>query len=219
MQATKLHTQDAVLQLHPRSGGCSGIRREKRPFTTPTHTSSSSFWPGRGKERTIHTLVIWLLWLYEPRVGVCWLFLGALSRVDTQNSQPAAAAAQMNTTTTRVHINTLQTFTLRKHKKQRKCTEMTCSLSSHTIALSFIYPELHRKLRQILNRLLWARLVLITGEDFTIAAAGRRILESVACNTLVLRKVYCMLVFHEWERKGGAEVEEKSWRQKKARNK
>lgn len=32
MQATDLHTQEAVLLLHPRSGGCHDTKREKRPF-------------------------------------------------------------------------------------------------------------------------------------------------------------------------------------------
>lgn len=44
-----------------------------------------------------------------------------------------------------------QTFTLQKNTKIRKCTEMTCSLSSQTIALSFIYFQLHRKLQKISN--------------------------------------------------------------------
>lgn len=30
MQATDLHTQEAVLLLHPRSGGCRGILRERK---------------------------------------------------------------------------------------------------------------------------------------------------------------------------------------------
>lgn len=30
MQATKLHTRDAVMQLHPRGGTCCGILRERR---------------------------------------------------------------------------------------------------------------------------------------------------------------------------------------------
>ena len=54
MQATKLHTQDAELQLHPRTGGCCGILREKRPFTTHTHTP---FDQGEEKGRTIHTVI------------------------------------------------------------------------------------------------------------------------------------------------------------------
>lgn len=38
MRATKLHTQDAVLQLHPRTGGCSGIlKREEAIHNTNSH--------------------------------------------------------------------------------------------------------------------------------------------------------------------------------------
>lgn len=145
MRATKLHTQDAVLQLHPRTGGCSGILREKRPFTTPTHTS---FWPCRGKGKYYTHSVIWLLQLYEPRVDACWLFLSSLEWTHTHTVWQHKLTAKQHhrwipPRCTRTHSK--QTFTLLKITKIRKCTEMTCRLASHTIALSFIHPVLHLK--------------------------------------------------------------------------
>lgn len=54
MQATKLHTQDAVLQLHPRTGGCCGILRERRGHSQ--HRLTHHCDQVEEKERTIHTL-------------------------------------------------------------------------------------------------------------------------------------------------------------------
>lgn len=80
------------------TGGCCGILREKMPVTTPT---SSSFWSGRGKEITIHTLY------YDcyDYMNQEWMYIDYFSDSLTTHS----AASQMDTTIT---TNTFETFTL-----------------------------------------------------------------------------------------------------------
>ena len=105
-QAT--HSDAVLLQLHPRPGNCCGILREKRTFTI-TH---ASFDQVKQRKNYTHSL-IWLLWLYQPWVDVCWLFVSGLASTQSDNTNSQPAAEQMNTTqahTFETNIHPLQTL-------------------------------------------------------------------------------------------------------------
>lgn len=76
-----------------------------------------------------------------------WMYVDYFSA--HSRGQTVSAASSMDTATTQVHIkNTFETNihppkTHTQKKKTSKCTETTRSLASRTIALCFIYPELH----------------------------------------------------------------------------
>lgn len=81
-------------------------------------------------------------------VNGCMLIISQHSHVDIKfdktiqkknkkinNSQPAVS---QETTITQVYLNTFET-NIHPHKHKKKVHRMTCSIASHTIALSFIY--------------------------------------------------------------------------------
>lgn len=144
MQATNLHTQDAVLLLHPRTGGCCEILREKSPFTTSTPFDEAEV------RKELYTLCNMI-------AMTIWTLIGCMLIVSQTVWQHKLRSITDGRQHHYKHIRDKHSPS--KNTKIRKCTEMTCSLASHTIALSFIYPMLHWKLLQTLDCLLWDRLV------------------------------------------------------------
>lgn len=158
MQAIHLHTQDAVLLLHSWTGGCCEIQREKRPFTTshPLYT---------------------LLNMIAMTIGT---LMGKMLIIPDNTD---SAASQRNTTTI---VKTSET-NIRPSKRKKQTQEQENALSWPAVLASHSCTKLHlshrtqEKLQQILNCLLRDRL-LITVEDFTIAAAGRRFPGCLQCS-------------------------------------
>lgn len=172
----------------------------------PTHTV---FWPGMEKEWNYTQSAIWFIFLHEPWLDACWLFLSTLTWAHYDNTILHPVEFQMNVTTTR----RIQTHLWQSHAKNKNK-----AMRWNYLQFSFTYNCTFALFIPTLEHLeigvspitsvwiLWLQQLVNIFWDVCGVWDAR-----------ALQKVYCLLFFRKWGWKRWIEVERESRRQEEGK--